>query len=29
MPALTATASGALFYLKTGHLSPTNLTGAA
>ena len=29
MPALTATASGALFYLKTGHLSPTTLTGAA
>jgi len=28
MPALTATASGALFYLKTGHLSPATLTGA-
>ncbi|OUS64080.1 anti-sigma factor [Enterobacter kobei] len=28
MPALIATASGALFYLKTGHLSPTTLTGA-
>ncbi|HCM9552969.1 TPA: cupin domain-containing protein [Enterobacter kobei] len=28
MPALIATASGVLFYLKTGHLSPTTLTGA-
>ena len=28
MPAFIATASGALFYLKTGHLSPTTLTGA-
>ncbi|STW22408.1 ChrR Cupin-like domain [Klebsiella variicola] len=28
MPALMATASGALFYLKTGHLSPTTLSGA-
>lgn len=28
MPALMATASGALFYLKTGHLSPITLTGA-
>lgn len=28
MPALIATASGALFYLKTGHLSPTTLIGA-
>lgn len=28
MPALMAIASGALFYLKTGHLSPTPLTGA-
>ncbi|OEG97856.1 anti-sigma factor [Enterobacter kobei] len=28
MPALIATASAALFYLKTGHLSPTTLTGA-
>ncbi len=28
LPALTAAASGALFYLKTGHLSPTTLTGA-
>jgi hypothetical protein len=25
LPALTAAASGALFYLKTGHLSPTTL----
>jgi len=28
MPTLTASASGALFYIKTGHLSPTTLTGA-
>ncbi|WPO97188.1 cupin domain-containing protein [Buttiauxella sp. HR94] len=27
MPALTASATGALFYLKTGHLSPATLTG--
>lgn len=27
MPALMASASGALFYLKTGHLSPTTLIG--
>jgi len=29
MPALTATASVALFYLKTGHLSPATLTGVS
>ncbi|EPA0111285.1 cupin domain-containing protein [Enterobacter ludwigii] len=28
LPAPPAAASGALFYLKTGHLSPTTLTGA-
>ncbi|MNG57193.1 ChrR Cupin-like domain protein [compost metagenome] len=28
LPALAATASGAFFYLKTGHLSPATLTGA-
>lgn len=28
MPALMATSYGALFYLKTGHLSPITLTGA-
>ena len=27
MPDLSASACGALFYLKTGHLSPTTLTG--
>jgi anti-sigma factor ChrR (cupin superfamily) len=28
LPALRATETGALFYLKTGHLSPTTLIGA-